>query len=1619
MALRNIHTDIKSALIENKSLNVFHLVKFEKPSNLPVEGTKSTDYVYLTDAFHDAVYDGNTYTAGGLLKIGSIQETIEAKAANINLEISAAKLGANVIANVTCSSIQENSTGTLTVDISFFNSGFYTGDVVKLTSRSDPGTIYLARIEKLYSSGTLVDVTPIDTAIPSLNNTSFAISYANPEVSALLSSEGSDLNYTNYVNRSVEILRVYSDSVDGSWIGDPVLLFKGIISKGTINHKASGGSKVIWNVTSHWADFVRVQGRLTSDENHRALNASGRPDPSATIFPAYAGDKGFEHADTALNVTATYTGFDTRYKQVRRGGFAGFVGLKKLVEEKYEVQRELDLSLNLSAKFLPVIYGVQKVDPIPVFADIVITEDTTSTTGSTTLYMANALCEGPIGGIYDIYVGDKSLICKNQADVDVRGSSNTTDIPCLGRMETGEVLAGGYKYSYAFDIANAEESIREENEVYENPQNFPDSILTFSESLPPRNPNYTDTATGDLGITHQKTFEWPQAGGVSLTFHAGFPVQSANAELRNLSENMRFKVQRDYYTGTGLKTAYWSDNHRLLDTAYVVSKDFIAEEDGKAPEHSYVVKGKFINCYNYDGTYKAITGYSSFNSYNIGDEVTVTLADGSSSAAEIVEMFDFYDLNSIKDGRIKIYAQDPAINDALLKNTAGRITLSKAGAPDWIMQSDSFTGSSTNPVNIVDPVNPVTPISNLTPTKLALNTGAISTTLSRTARKEFEEICIEEGQGEERCSWKDVYYYTYIVDLSFLTPYTKDLIKSLKEVTTDPVITLVLTRSASLTESAKTSRFEIPMRFIDTVNWRIREGADNHLFGRFFDYFPGTNPTAGVEETVYTNISVDLSSNFAIVKDSQDTLEVSNGLTVTIQSEDVENITRTVIVPETPALASFLSTNNIIIFSREYPYDITNSTYSYGSRTTNVPTTDSATPTVLNTTENTIFGDLRVSINPAMQLLDYLTSNRYGKGLSLDLIDLESFKETARACDEGSDVTVLVSSSVTAPTIGSRYQYPDNGPVQFRGTVLSTEILSSSEEGSEPEYRAITFTDVAGKLGYKWLDWKSYKIDTPVWHLDVDTSNGNTVVNFGFVPTEGTVNKPTTNTGSISLYEVEGSRELVLDTFLSSPEGNPFVKTLDATGVTLSGYSLYDSDDVKYWKYIGWDSHDQKYVTRHQTNMTVDTSQPVFDNVNDMLSQFNGMLRYSNGKYSLSLRTKAKPIDSFDEAIEVISPNEIIGEIKLDDKGISKTYNSITAGILDPFNDFEPRSISFFNSDYLKQDKRVQRQGNYQAGGISNYFNARLNIKQVLDESRAGLTVSFKMAPKGYLLLPGNIIALNYPKFNWDRKLFRISSLNVQDDLLIQVVATEHNDNAYIIDNLPSSIIEKYSSTSNSKPITNFSPPTLLTPSTEGRGGIVLSWTNASNFNRASHTTQIWRSTTSNFNDADLIGYSKSDTFTDAVTDGGSLTRYYWIRYSILQDSNSSKTGQPIENFSVYSPLEGESGLGGTALPVESAVNVSIISSNGGTVFKNNEGTEKILSVVAFDAGTGLNITNNITKYEWLRGGDPVYVDSNNRIVPFGTENAIRARGDFPNIIVGPEDIEDGSSEFIEVEITL
>ena len=115
-----------------------------------------------------------------------------------------------------------------------------------------------------------------------------------------------------------------------------------------------------------------------------------------------------------------------------------------------------------------------------------------------------------------------------------------------------------------------------------------------------------------------------------------------------------FKIQNDYFEGDMDK--YWNNQHQLLDTAYIVGKFTIAAGETSIPELDFVVRGKGLNCYNYDRTYENTnTTSAAKTNFNLGDSVTIKKSsdDSTISTATIIDKWDFHDLNGEVKTRIK------------------------------------------------------------------------------------------------------------------------------------------------------------------------------------------------------------------------------------------------------------------------------------------------------------------------------------------------------------------------------------------------------------------------------------------------------------------------------------------------------------------------------------------------------------------------------------------------------------------------------------------------------------------------------------------------------------------------------------------------------------------------------------------------------------------------------------------------------------------------------------------------------------------------------------------------------------------------------------------------------
>ena len=118
----------------------------------------------------------------------------------------------------------------------------------------------------------------------------------------------------------------------------------------------------------------------------------------------------------------------------------------------------------------------------------------------------------------------------------------------------------------------------------------------------------------------------------------GTSDQPAMDKLVSLANQTQFKRQSEFYSSNTTSLPYWSPNHRLLDTAYVLVEYEINEEMTELPEFEYTIKGKVYENYNYDNTFTPV-GDGAPAIYE-GDNVTYEVSYNNGNSYETVKKSD-------------------------------------------------------------------------------------------------------------------------------------------------------------------------------------------------------------------------------------------------------------------------------------------------------------------------------------------------------------------------------------------------------------------------------------------------------------------------------------------------------------------------------------------------------------------------------------------------------------------------------------------------------------------------------------------------------------------------------------------------------------------------------------------------------------------------------------------------------------------------------------------------------------------------------------------------------------------------------------------------------------------
>ena len=252
----------------------------------------------------------------------------------------------------------------------------------------------------------------------------------------------------------------------------------------------------------------------------------------------------------------------------------------------------------------------------------------------------------------------------------------------------------------------------------------------------------------------------------------------------------------------------------------------------------------------------------------------------------------------------------------------------------------------------------------------------------------------------------------------------------------------------------------------------------------------------------------------------------------------------------------------------------------------------------------------------------------------------------------------------------------------------------------------------------------------------------------------------TINTGDTSFTTADGADANPVDVLYDYMTNPMYGKGLDhVSGAYVAGTDI----DLTSFKAA------RDYAkNRYKINGSLDTTDKLYENIQELLDSFNGLLVYTSGKYKLQIRQPA-------EVSKMLFTTEnIIGNIQI--AGGVKRYrlNKITTQWRNPATDYNDDTLIVEDTAYLAQDSDTVLEISTDNRLITSESILQTISQWKLDNSRYQMTINF-VAPHTALTLEcGDIITITHEAAGWTAKPFRLMMMNITPDNTVEISAQEY-----------------------------------------------------------------------------------------------------------------------------------------------------------------------------------------------------------------------------------------------------
>ncbi len=283
------------------------------------------------------------------------------------------------------------------------------------------------------------------------------------------------------------------------------------------------------------------------------------------------------------------------------------------------------------------------------------------------------------------------------------------------------------------------------------------------------------------------------------------------------------------------------------------------------------------------------------------------------------------------------------------------------------------------------------------------------------------------------------------------------------------------------------------------------------------------------------------------------------------------------------------------------------------------------------------------------------------------------------------------------------------------------------------------------------------------------------------------------------------------------------------------------------------------------------------DNIEALLSSFDGLLSWSAGVWSIRASVWTAPTETIDES--VFSGTEVIrGHAPA-----SERYNVVTGFYVDPSRDYQPVEFQpATSSEFLTRDNDQELRFDLQLPFTNNEYMAQRIAYRRLEQFDNQVVTTLPLNLQGLKFKSGTTYNLNFDKYGWINKSFRVIKWRPLENGGYEITSTEDSASRYA-----DPAVGDYSTKDSAGIVV---PPTQDVPAPSGLtavnvdSGIRLDWTNPAG--RLFEYVDVYASVDDQWTNAVKIGETKSNFFVYTNAVGRS---YFWVRARNFESRSSDR----------------------------------------------------------------------------------------------------------------------------------